>query len=300
MQDNTGIKLTLGDFLKAKRAATPPESVGLPLLGRPRRVPGLRREELAQLAGVSVDYYIRLEQGRMTHASTTVLNALAQALRLSEHERSYLFSLAGAAEPRAVRSSSQAVDAQTQRLLDSLVDTPAIVLGRRLDVLAWNALGTALFIDFAALRPEDRNFARLIFLEPRFRELYMDWEEIASGFVAMLRMDAARYSDDPQLVSLIGELAIHDADFRRWWANHKVEAITSGRKRINHPIAGPLHLDWQALQVASNPDQTVVIHTAVPDSPTLEAFQFLTAWADRHATLTQQPDPELRLPSSTT
>ncbi|MHA6761921.1 MmyB family transcriptional regulator [Streptacidiphilus sp. PAMC 29251] len=154
------------------------------------------------------------------------------------------------------------------------------MLGRRLDVLAWNDLGAALFLDFSTLAPERRNFARLIFLEPRIRSLYVDWEQIASGFVAKLRMDATRYPDDPQLAALVGELAVRDLDFRRWWARHEVQAITSGSKRITHPIAGPLTLDWQALQVASHPDQTIIVHSTPADSPSRAAFQFLTAWAD--------------------
>jgi transcriptional regulator with XRE-family HTH domain len=273
--------LKLSEFLKAKRAAISPEDVGLVSVGRFRRVPGLRREEVAQLAGVSVDYYTRLEQGRMRHASDGVLAGIGRALMLDMTEREYLHSLVkppgGEAEPAEERS----VSPETQLLLDSMDHVPALVLGRCMDVLAWNALGAALFVDFGRVEPERRNLARMVFLDPRVRSLYKDWEEVASSFVARLRMDALRYAGSPHLDALVRELSGRDADFRRWWNLHDVQGMTSGRKRLDHPVVGELILDWQALQIASAPEQTIVVHMAPRGSATWRGFERLAALADR-------------------
>ena len=267
----------LGDFLKAKRAATSPQEVGLPPVGNPRRVPGLRREEVAQLAAISVDHYTRLEQGRVTTASDSLLAGIARALKLTDDEHSYLRLLI---EPRAARrttSAPAAVAAPVQDLLDAMVHTPAIVLGRRTDILAWNT-AAALFLDFADLRPEHRNLLYLVFLHPRIRALYPDWRQVAAEAVARLRMDAVHAPNDPRLSKLVGELSVRDDDFRRWWGGHDVRTASSGKKRFRHPVVGELQLDWQAMRLATYADQTLVAYTASPGSPHHDALRILASW----------------------
>ncbi|MFD9903157.1 helix-turn-helix transcriptional regulator [Streptomyces sp. NPDC059063] len=278
MGDTAPGHLTLSEFLKAKRAAISPTDVGLVSAGRFRRVPGLRREEVAQLAGVSVDYYTRLEQGRARQASDAVLAGIARALMLGMAEREYLYSIVQTPCPGTEQSEEHSVSPETQLLLDSLDHVPAVVLGRCMDVLAWNALGAALFVDFARIVPERRNLARMVFLDPRIRSLYMDWDAVASSFVAQLRMDALRYADSPRLDALVRELSEEDPDFRRWWNLHDVQAVTCGRKRIDHPVVGELTLDWQALQIASAPEQAIVVHMAPRGSETWQRFERLAAW----------------------
>ncbi|CAL9474493.1 hypothetical protein SUDANB6_02907 [Streptomyces sp. enrichment culture] len=273
----------LGEFLKAKRASVSPKDVGLPDNGRPRRVPGLRREEVAQLADVSVDYYTRLEQGRMTQASDAVLSGLARALRLTPAEWEYLRVCARTPARPVSPPPADSVSRITQVLLDSMVRVPAVVLGRRMDIIGWNAMGAALFTDFSRIEPRRRNLARMVFLEPRIRELYPDWEDVAGGFVERLRMDATRYPDDPRLHSLVDELSGRDPDFRRWWARHTVQGVTSGRKRVRHPVAGELVLDWQALQITAAPEQTVIVHTAAEDPATRRGFEVLAQRAQHLA-----------------
>jgi hypothetical protein len=292
----------LGEFLRAKRAAISPQKVGLPAVGRPRRVPGLRREEVALLADVGVDHYTRLEQGRTTSASDAVLISIGQALRLNEDEQAYLLALARPAAPARGGShptkTPQAphVSAPTQALLDSLAEAPALVLGRRMDILAWNRMAAALFLDFAALRPDHRNLVRLVFLQPRVRALYADWDNVAAECVARLRMDAVNYPKDRRLTALVGELSIQDADFRRWWGGHDVRAISVGRKTFNHPLAGPLTLDWQAMQINTEHDQTLVVYTAPPGSASSQGLRFLSAWtpAHRNTTPPETPSPGAR------
>ncbi|MFD9822181.1 helix-turn-helix domain-containing protein [Streptomyces violascens] len=281
---------TLGAFLAARRAAVAPHQVGLPAVGSPRRVPGLRREEVAMLAQVSVEYYTRLEQGRVTSASPSVLTALAGALRLDADQTAYVQELGRRRTgPRPPQGATPArVHPQTRVLLDSLTDAPAVLLGRGMDILGWNSLAAALFLDFGQLPAEQRNHLRLVFLEPRIRELYRDWEHTAGKCVARLRMDAARDPHAPQLTALVGELSARDSDFRRYWARHDVRTITYGRNRFEHPVAGPLTLDWQALQVAMAPDQTLVVYTPPPDdADTRTGLDFLTAWSSTATALTR-------------
>lgn len=270
--------LTLGDFLRACRARVRPEDVGLPGGGRPRRVPGLRREELALLAHVSVDYLVRLEQGRATRVSAEVLQALSDGLRLRPDEHEYLMRVARPPRP-AARPAAQRVRPQTRQLLDSLDEFPALLLGRRMDVLAWNPLGAALLTDFGALPAGRRNLVRLAFTDPTWRTLYADWATAARECVAYLRMDAARWPDDPSLTALVEELSAKDDDFRRWWRDHRVRARAFGRKAFRHPVAGPMELDFQALGVGDDPDQTLFVYTAEADSPSQEALRFLAAWS---------------------
>ena len=204
----------LGDFLKARRAELSPQSMGLPDNGTLRRVPGLRRGEVALLAAISTEYYTRLEQGRM-EASAPVLMTLARVLRLDDDQRDYLLELAGKDNARPRRRAAQKVRPQMRRLLDNLVDTPALVLGRRMDILAWNPLAAALMTDFSQIPEERRNSVRLVFTDPAMRNLYTDWEDVARTNVAFLRMEAADNPDDPRLSELVEELSVRDPQVPR-------------------------------------------------------------------------------------
>ena len=273
----------LGDFLKSKRAAIAPESVGLPAVGNPRRVRGLRREEVAQLAAMSVDHYTRLEQGRVTTASDSVLNGIASALRLTEAERTYLHILA---QPptRSRNAGGQAEGGTTVgplvwHLLDAMRDIPAIVMDPRGDIVAWNPLAAALYFDFAELPPRERNMVRMLFLEPRVRGMHRNWEEVAAVSVARMRMSVGLMPGDRRMAELVSELLERDADFRRWWGGHEVLATDTFRKSFDHPVAGWLLLDWQALSVAADPDLTMIVFTAPPGSPTADSLRMLASWA---------------------
>ncbi|MEU3227042.1 helix-turn-helix transcriptional regulator [Streptomyces sp. NPDC006976] len=272
----------LGEFLKARRSELTPRAVGLPDNAGKRRVAGLRREEVAQLAAISTDYYTRLEQGRLP-ASAPVLEAVAQALGLDEDQRRYLFGLAGkeAAEPR--RRARQRVQPQLRRVLDDLTATPAVVLGRRMDILAWNSLAAAMVTDFAAVPEKHRNYVRILFTDPAMRTLYADWKSVARMAVAQLRMEAAKYPDDPGLTALVGELCVQDGDFRRWWAAHHVATLGVGAKTLDHPVAGQLSLDWDTLTAGTDPDQQLVVWTAEAGSPTYDRLRILASWAADHA-----------------
>jgi transcriptional regulator with XRE-family HTH domain len=263
----------LGSFLRTRRAALTPAAAGLPGTER-RRVPGLRREELAQLAGVSVDYYIRLEQGRGSHPSAGVLDALARALGLDETETAYMHTLAATPAVRR-RARPERVRPELQRILDALMPTPAYVLGRRMDVLAWNDMAARLVGDFAAMPPEARNRVRHVVLDPAARALYVEWERVAQESVAHLRLVAAHHPDDPALAALVGELSVRSEHFRRWWADHHVREKSHGCKLLAHPIVGRLELTWEALAVGDNPDLRLVVYTAEPGSPSATALELL-------------------------
>ncbi|QVQ52259.1 helix-turn-helix domain-containing protein [Spiractinospora alimapuensis] len=283
----------LGDYLRSCRAQVSAEDAGITSHGH-RRVPGLRREELAMLAGVSVDYVVRLEQGRAKTASPEILAALARALDLRADEEEYLQRCAAnptvSDSPGRVPADPQRVSAATRVLLDSMVGVPALVLGRRMDIVGWNPLATALFTDFRALPPRHRNHVRLAFLDRRVRGLYADWERAAKECVAYLRMDAGRYPEDPELARLVGELSIKDDDFRHWWSTHRVRAQRSGRKEFHHPTAGELTLDFQVLDVRGTPDQTLLTYTAEPRSRSAQALAFLGGWAQtRYAPSSTSP-----------
>lgn len=268
----------LGTFLQSRRARVQPEDVGIEPLGV-RRVPGLRREELAQMAGISVDYYVRLEQGRGANPSAEVLDAIACVLRLADAERAQLYDLAKPSRSRARRPRAQGVRPGIERLLDRLDQVPALVHGRGMDIVAWNRLGAALIADFPSLAPEERNHARFTFLDPRARELYPDWEEVARDTVAYLRRDAGRHPDDPGVVAVVGELSHKSEDFRRWWATHDVREKTHGTKRFRHPVVGELTLGFETFPLADNPDQALVTFAPEPNTPSETALQLLAAWA---------------------
>ncbi|MFD7506767.1 helix-turn-helix transcriptional regulator [Streptomyces sp. NPDC059850] len=272
----------LAEFLRSARARLGPQEAGLEEegFGR-RRVPGLRREELARLAGVSVDYYTRLEQGRSPSASAEVLDALATALRLDDAERAHLHTVARPASvQRKRRSRPQRVHPGTWDLLDTLEDAcrPAFVLGRRLDVLAHNRLAGRLITDFRALPAARRNQARFVFLDPHARELYTHWAAVAADTAAMLRLDAGRHPDDPALSALVGDLSLHSQEFRRYWSDNKVHRRTTGTKEYHHPLVGDLTISYQALTPGDDPDQIVFIYRAEQGSPSETSLRLLASW----------------------
>jgi transcriptional regulator with XRE-family HTH domain len=265
----------LGDFLQARRGELSPEDVGLPGAGHRRRVRGLRREEVAALASISTDFYTRLEQGRR-RASVEVLSALAQVLRLSADERDYVFELSGR-EQRPDRPAPQQPQPQLLRLLDDLTTTPAVVLGRRTDILAWNRMAAALFTDFGRLPVPHRNFVRLVFCDPTVRGLYPRWDYAARNGVAQLRREAAQDPDDPELAALVEELSARDEDFRLWWTEHQVAVRGAGTNQVQHPVVGDLTLDWAALVSTADPAQQLFTWTAEPGTPSHDALRELAS-----------------------
>jgi transcriptional regulator with XRE-family HTH domain len=269
----------LGEFLRARRALVTPDDVGLPDLGR-RRVAGLRREELALLAGVSVDYYVRLEQGRDTHPSEQVLDALARALCLDDDAVAHLHDLARPApRRRRPRERPERVRPGVLRLLESWSSIPAFVLGRRMDVLAFNALAGMLHDGFAT----ERNMVRLVFLDPAARDTFPDFDAVAQETVATLRAAAGADLDDPRLAELVGELSLKSDEFRRLWARHEVREKASGVKRMLHPMVGELVLGYETLRVNDAPEQLVVGYHAEPGSASERALALLGAMAAERA-----------------
>ncbi|MBW8485366.1 helix-turn-helix transcriptional regulator [Actinomadura parmotrematis] len=250
----------LGAFLHARRARLSPADLGLDAAGGRRRVPGLRRSEVAAEAGISADYYARLEQGRDLNVSEEVLDGLARVLRLSEVERRHLHELARPGGARA--PEVQLVRPQLLQVLETMEAAPALVLGRRLDVLAWNRLATRLVADFPLLAPGERNMVRLLFLDPDVRRAFPDWSRVARRAVGDLRLDAGRHRDDPRLAHLVGELSLASAEFSRWWAERPTDEPPGGTLRVRHPEAGELVLGYEAMHLAVDPDQTLVVCAA--------------------------------------
>jgi transcriptional regulator with XRE-family HTH domain len=270
----------LGAFLRARRRDLDPGTAGLDAAAN-RRVRGLRREEVAQLAVISTDYYTRLEQGRLATASGGVLDRLATALRLSRDERRYLYKLANKGDLRDQRAKdAEGVRPQTRQLLENLHESPALVLGRYLDVLAWNHLATAVFKDFASIRRNERNFLRMLFLDADVRGRYVDWEPLARMCVSFLRAVAGA-EFEPRLAHLIGELSLSDPDFRTWWAERHPSYATFGTKTLTHPLTGPYTLDWQVLRLPED-DQILMVMTAPADSGSLEALHRLGSHSSRN------------------
>ncbi|MFF0572119.1 helix-turn-helix domain-containing protein [Streptomyces sp. NPDC004041] len=270
----------LSEFLRTRRAKLQPQDVGLPDFGRHRRVPGLRREELAQLAGVSVAYYTRLEQGNGRNVSAEVLDAIARALRLTDAEHAHLTHLARPARHKKKRRPARVQRVRTGLLylLDSMDGIPAYVTGARSDVLAWNPMAAAVFGDWGALPPGERNWARLVFLSPGYRELFVDWDSKASDMVSYLRLYAGCHPDDPELSALVGELSVKSDEFRRLWATHNVKEKGHGVKLIRHPLAGDLTLSYETLNLPDDEEQHLVTYHAEPDSPSAEALRLLASW----------------------
>ncbi|WAL73222.1 helix-turn-helix transcriptional regulator [Kitasatospora sp. YST-16] len=270
----------IADFLRTRRAAIAPELTGLPADGRVRRVPGLRRDEVARLAGVSTEYYTRLEQGRAGRPSTEVVQALARALRLDPSEREHLADLLLPAEHAARRAPErpQRVRPGLHLMLETLAHVPAFVLGRRTDVLAANRLAREVLTDFDALPATRRNMARYYLLDPQARERVGDWATIAAETVAMLRLEAGRHPDDRRLAELIGELTLRCPEFTTWWNDHRVLRRTHGAKHYVHPLVGDLHFSYESFQAPGDPDQTLCVYSVEPASPTADALRLLAGW----------------------
>ena len=269
----------LGEFLQTRRSQLRPEDLDVPTYRERRRVPGLRREELALLAGVSTSYYTRLEQGQSLNASPEVLDAIARALRLDEAERLHLHNLTRSAKgpARARRPAPERLTQATGQLLEALA-APAIVVGRRSDVLAWNRLGHALFaghLDPGAVdRPGERpNMARLVFLDAHTRDLYADWPSKARAVVGSLRLVAGQYPDDAALHALVGELSAKSPEFASMWADHRVKAGAVAAYGMRHPLVGPLTVTQQTW--SQEPGQNIVIATTEADSPSRTALALL-------------------------
>jgi len=273
------LNVELREFLRSRRAKITPDEAGLAPQPGARRVPGLRREEVARLAGVSVDYYVRLERGRHANVSEAVLDAIARALRLNDLERAHLFRVARPSRARPRPLPPQRLRPGLRLLVDTLSEVPVLVLGRRLDVLASNHLARALYTDFDALPARRRNLAWLIFLDEQVRAMHADWEDAASGVVASLRLYAGREPHDPALAELVGELSLRDPDFRCWWAEHDVFQRTHGTKRFHHALAGDLVLGYESFTATDDPYQTLGIYTAEPGSPSADRLKLLASWS---------------------
>jgi transcriptional regulator with XRE-family HTH domain len=271
------------DFLASRRARITPEEAGLPVFGGHRRVPGLRREEVALLAGVSVDYYTRVERGNLTGVSESVLEALTRALQLDEAERDHLFDLAraaGTAPARARRRTPQPqVRRSVQAMLDAMTGAPAVVRNGRLDILATNALGRALYSELYRDPVRPANHARFAFLDPRARDFWIDWERAANDTVGILRAEAGRNPYDRSLTDLVGELSTRSEDFRTRWAAHNVHLHRTGNKLINHPVVGRLELMFDTLELPADTGLTMLVYTAVPGSASADGLNLLASWA---------------------
>lgn len=275
------------EFLTSRRAKITPDQAGLTAYG-PRRVPGLRREEVAVLAGVSVPYYTRLERGDISGVSEGVLEALARALQLDDAERAHLFDLARAAGRMARkrrRSAPKQIRPGVQRLLDAITGAPALVQNGRLDILAANQLGRALYSELFRDPTRPANHARFNFLNPTARDLYPDWARGANDAVALLRAEAGRDPYDRELTDLIGELSTRSEEFRARWADHNVRLHRTGAKRFHHPVVGELTLTFEMLELAADPGLNLLTFTAEPGSKSHEALNLLGSWA---ATIEQE------------
>lgn len=271
------------EFLTTRRAKLTPDKAGVPLYGQRRRVPGLRREEVAQLAGLSADYYTRLEKGNLRGASDSVLEAIAAALQLDDAERAHLFDLsraarAGVREPRR-RARPQQVRPSIQYMLDAMATAVACVTNGRLDVVAVNPLGRAFFTQVLDSPDGSANLARFCFLDPRAQEFYPAWEATADATVAILRTEAGRDPYNRALTDLVGELATRSEAFRTRWAAHDVRLHLTGAKQLRHPVVGELGLVFNTMALPADPGLTLAVYTAEPGSPAEEKLALLASWA---------------------
>lgn len=277
------------EFLTSRRAKITPEQAGLPTYSDNRRVPGLRRGEVALLAGVSVDYYTRLERGNANGVSESVLEALARALQLDEAERAHLFDLARSAHttiPTRRRPAKQQVRPSVQRLLGSMTGAPAFVRNDRMDILAANRLGYVLYSEMFVDPRRPVNTARFVFLDPRAPTFYLDWERVANDAVGILRSAAGRDPYDRDLSDLIGALSTQSELFRTRWAAHNVRFHDTGVKRFHHPVAGDLSLTFETMELSADTGLTMFAYTAERGSKSEEALNLLASWAatlDREA-----------------
>jgi transcriptional regulator with XRE-family HTH domain len=287
MTSGDDVRAEIRQFLTTRRAKLSPEQAGLPSYGGNRRVPGLRREEVALLAGISIEYYTRLERGNARGVSDEVLDGVARALQLDEVERAHLLDLvrtANAARPARRRATPQRVRPSVRRLLDSMTGTAAFVRNGRLDILAANQLGEALYAPAFLDPARPVNLARFVFLDRRSLEFYGDWDGIAHAAVGSLRAEAGRAPHDRALTELVGELSLRSQEFRVRWAAHEVDYYRSGVQPFHHPLVGALTLNYDALELPADPGQTIVAYTAEPGSPAQQALHLLASW-------TSTPDP---------
>jgi transcriptional regulator with XRE-family HTH domain len=277
------------DFLVTRRAKITPERAGLAIYGGNRRVPGLRREEVAMLAGVSADYYTRLEKGNLAGVSESVVDAIARALHMDEAERLHLFELARAANTNPARGTGRRpplhVRPGIQLILDGMTNTPAFVRNGRLDILAVNALGRALYAPIFAGQSLPPNLARFRFLDAAARDFYPDWDESADTTVALLRTEAGRDPYNKDLTDLVGELSARSDQFRALWASHNVRLHRTGTKRFHHFAVGDLNLMFEAMALEADQGLTLTAYTATPGSPSHDALRLLASWA------VSQPSP---------
>ncbi|MFH8573340.1 helix-turn-helix domain-containing protein [Streptomyces sp. NPDC017993] len=288
-------EVEISSFLKARRAALDPAELGLPGGLNRRRVRGLRREEVAQIAGISVDYYTRIEQGRAHAISDSVLDAIARALRLTDGEVTYLRNVA---DPRrraadcAAAGPRQTVRPEIQQLLDTMESTvPAMIIGRGMDILAWNALGGRVAFDLDALDHSRRNSALLVFLDPAARTLHPEWERIAEEVVGNLRAESGRHPDDPRLCDVVNELLDRSPEFRRAWEAQAVHECLRGTKNIVHPQVGELRVNFESFRLSTDADQALVTYTAPRGSVTAARLRHLAELATAGRTATgRTPD----------
>jgi transcriptional regulator with XRE-family HTH domain len=288
-------------FLSSRRAKITPQQAGLSAYARNRRVPGLRRSEVADLAGVSVEYYAQLERGDLSGASDSVLEALSRALQLDEAEHAHLLDLARAAAPVARtrhRTPAQQVRPTIQRLLDLMTAVPAIVNNARLDLVASNPLGQALFAPVCASprspANQPANHARFTFLDPRARDFWTDWERAADDSVAQLRTEAGRDPHNQALTGLVGELSTCSEAFRFRWAAHNVRLHRTGLKQFHHPVVGDLHLNFEVMELPADPGLSLLAFSAAAGSPDDDALHLLASWA-----VTHDPTGALQAPNET-
>jgi transcriptional regulator with XRE-family HTH domain len=273
------------EFLTTRRARISPEQVGLPVVGQ-RRVPGLRRNEVATLAGVSIEYYSRLERGQLAGVSAGVLDAIARALRLDAAERAHLFDLAQAADGSSLLARRRGrterpwkLQPGLQWILDAMRDAPAIVGNGRADLLAANHLGRALYSDLLAGSGEHPNFARFTFLDPAARRFYPDWGFFADITVANLRTEAGRNPHDRQLHELVGELSTRSEEFRGRWSAHDVRIHAAGTKHFRHPVVGDLVLAYETVDLRTDASLSMTVYAAEPGSPSEHNLKLLASWA---------------------
>lgn len=280
------------EFLSTRRNRITPDQAGLPAYGGNRRVPGLRREEVSLLAGVSVDYYTRLERGDLSGVSDSVLDALARALQLDEAETAHLFDLARTANispvARTPRKKATGLRPSILRLLDAMTEAPAVVRNNYFDYLAGNALGRALYLPvFADPAP---NSARFAFLNPAAQEFYPEWERNTQELVAAMRGEAGRNPFDRKLTDLVGELSTRSERFRTLWAAHDVRFHRTGVKRINHPVVGEMELTYEAFELPADPGLQMSTYTAEPGTSSAEKLRLLASWAATDAAASAPAD----------
>jgi transcriptional regulator with XRE-family HTH domain len=275
------VRAEVREFLSSRRARISPEDAGLPAYGGNRRVAGLRREEVAMLTGVSVDYYVRLERGNLAGASESVLDSLARTLRLDEAEREYLFDLARTSGPprRQREKKPSAVRPAVQQVLDAMADAPAWVRNGRHDILAANTMGRALYAPVFDDPRTPPNTTRFTYLNPAAREFWRDYDQVANDGAAMLRLEAGRNPHDAALIRLVGELSTQSELFRERWASRDVVYHRSGIKRLHHPVVGNLDLNYESMELPSEPGLVMNVYTAPTGSPTADALKLLASWA---------------------